>query len=114
MKVDGFFTQCALSVKGEGRGGGGMVERGREGETGGSREGGRGEEWRGMRSRMEKRKGREERERGRSGGKRGVGWRREREENYEGDHMAVLRRVTKECTIGVMRSKGALKGRVTW
>ena len=42
MKVDGFFTQCALSVKGEGRGGGGMVERGREGETGGSREGGRG------------------------------------------------------------------------
>ena len=66
MKVDGFFTQCALSVKGEGRGGGGMVGRGREGETGGSREGGRGEEregrergeeWRGTRSRMEKREG---------------------------------------------------------
>ena len=47
---------------------------------------------RGTRSRMEKR----------------------REENYEGDHMAVVRRVTKECTIGGMKYKGVLKCRVTW
>ena len=37
MKVDGLFTQCALSVcVGGGEG------RGREGEAGGSREGGKG------------------------------------------------------------------------
>ena len=60
MKVDGLFTQCALSVcGGEGRGEGGRVRQegvGKEGEGGRRRGKGRGEEWRGTRSRMEKRR----------------------------------------------------------